>query len=497
MVRRIFDHANGISIVSAAWRASLWLAAVMLLAGSARAAETKPAAKNELRATYIGSMELDEEASPIFYPFGVFVDRTRDEVYVLDSKSRITIYNSNLIPVATIGRGSGVVCPASVAVDEAGNVYVAQSPGRGVNNGRITILDACLRPSRQVFFSGFPKAESFSPQRIAVMKDGRIVVTGSGVRGAVVMEPNGKQWLLDPTANYSEEAPNYSDVSVDDYGNLYLISEELGCIYVFNPQLQEIRHFGMKGGSAGKLSRPQGIAPDVRRGLFYVIDYMRHSLSVFGADGKYVAEFGGLGLGPGWFQFPKDCDVDSTGRVYVADTFNHRVQGLDMAMVPVVAQLVVKPGKGSFKGLPHIDSQPKQPQEDQVEAPSAPAEPTSSIPQAGDLPEIQETSLPTPPAATPSAPAEPTPSIPQAGELPEVQETPLPTPPTATPSAPAEPRSERPEGRPRLMSPVKPSPVEPSAPISSGSSEPPVSPSPIPPEASPSDPVIAPPPLTE
>jgi DNA-binding beta-propeller fold protein YncE len=57
-----------------------------------------------------------------------------------------------------------------------------------------------------------------------------------------------------------------------------------------------------------------------------VVDYMRHTVSVYDKEGKYLFEFGGLGYGEGWLQYPKDIAVDSTGRIFVADTFNNRIE---------------------------------------------------------------------------------------------------------------------------------------------------------------------------
>ncbi|MDP2766476.1 MAG: hypothetical protein Q8O41_03360, partial [Candidatus Methanoperedens sp.] len=84
--------------------------------------------------------------------------------------------------------------------------------------------------------------------------------------------------------------------------------------------------FGEKGGSTGKLSRPQAVGIDNRNGRMYVVDYMRHTISAYDRDGKYLFEFGGLGWGEGWFQYPKDISVDLIGKVLIADTFNNRVE---------------------------------------------------------------------------------------------------------------------------------------------------------------------------
>jgi len=47
---------------------------------------------------------------------------------------------------------------------------------------------------------------------------------------------------------------------------------------------------------------------------------------VFDADGNYVTQFGSEGLEPGQFDEPVGIAIDSNNMVYVADTWNQRVQ---------------------------------------------------------------------------------------------------------------------------------------------------------------------------
>lgn len=51
----------------------------------------------------------------------------------------------------------------------------------------------------------------------------------------------------------------------------------------------------------------------------------------FSATGKYEFEWGRPGTGPGEFDLPHAIDVDSAGRVYVADRTNARVQVFNSA----------------------------------------------------------------------------------------------------------------------------------------------------------------------
>jgi hypothetical protein len=125
-----------------------------------------------------------------------------------------------------------------------------------------------------------------------------------------------------------------SDLTTDSDGHLYLLSEETGKVYVYGADDELLFSFGKKGGSAGKLSRPRGLALDEKKRCVYVVDYMRHTILVYDLSGRFLFEFGGMGTAPRWFNFPTDITVDAQGRVIVADLFNQRVQVLELEFPP-------------------------------------------------------------------------------------------------------------------------------------------------------------------
>ena len=61
-------------------------------------------------------------------------------------------------------------------------------------------------------------------------------------------------------------------------------------------------------------------------GKIYVADTNNHRVQVFDSDGEHLGNIGSEGSGNGQFQFPRGIEVDSLGTVYVADTNNRRVQ---------------------------------------------------------------------------------------------------------------------------------------------------------------------------
>ncbi len=77
-----------------------------------------------------------------------------------------------------------------------------------------------------------------------------------------------------------------------------------------------------------QLRRPEGIAVD-RDGNLWVADYGRDRVVKLGPDGRLLASVGSHGSSLGEFVGPKGVTADlSTGKIYVADTGNARIQRL-------------------------------------------------------------------------------------------------------------------------------------------------------------------------
>jgi predicted membrane-bound mannosyltransferase/DNA-binding beta-propeller fold protein YncE len=92
--------------------------------------------------------------------------------------------------------------------------------------------------------------------------------------------------------------------------------------------------FGSQGADPGQLQNPRGIkvSPD---GYVYVADAGNHRIQKFTAAGQFVAAWGQqstveteAGVARG-FNEPWDVAVAPDGGIYVADTWNHRIQKLD------------------------------------------------------------------------------------------------------------------------------------------------------------------------
>jgi sugar lactone lactonase YvrE len=91
------------------------------------------------------------------------------------------------------------------------------------------------------------------------------------------------------------------------------------------------------GVNPGQWNLPRGIARDAE-GNFYVVDTANFRVQKFDPEGTFILSFGSRGNGDGQFNpysdeaigsGPGGIAVDAQGNVYVADTWNHRIQKFD------------------------------------------------------------------------------------------------------------------------------------------------------------------------
>ena len=82
--------------------------------------------------------------------------------------------------------------------------------------------------------------------------------------------------------------------------------------------------FGKAGRGKGQFDGVYGVACD-STGKVYVTDFGNHRVQVFTAEGKFLRKFGRRGEGRGELNSPHGITVDTNDLVYVSEYSNHRV----------------------------------------------------------------------------------------------------------------------------------------------------------------------------
>jgi hypothetical protein len=65
------------------------------------------------------------------------------------------------------------------------------------------------------------------------------------------------------------------------------------------------------------------------QGRLFVADSCNHRIQVFSADGKWLASYGSAGSGKGQMSYPYDVRVDNAGFQFVCEFGNSRIQVFD------------------------------------------------------------------------------------------------------------------------------------------------------------------------
>jgi DNA-binding beta-propeller fold protein YncE len=261
-------------------------------------------------------------------PSGVAVSPSGDRIYVSQSEgSRVGIvFDAGGTKVGTMAppesTGTDHV-PVYLAIDPlTSEVYVSDRLA-----GAIYIYDR--DGAYQRTFTLAEPRPGWQPLGLAFDAKGTLYVTDlSGPfqkvividRAAVVVRTLGESSKL--------SFPN--GVAVDGAGNVYVSDSNNGRLLMFGTDGQVRAQVG-RGSGQGNLGLPRGTAVD-GSGRIFVADSTGQGVFVYRAPGgddrrlAYRGFIGGEGVSDGLFEYPNSVAIDARGRVYVADTFNDRVQ---------------------------------------------------------------------------------------------------------------------------------------------------------------------------
>jgi DNA-binding beta-propeller fold protein YncE len=206
--------------------------------------------------------------------------------------------------------------PSRLAVDAAGNVYVAD-PALGqvivrAPNGRILTR-----------FGGLER-----PISVAVANGGTIYV-GDARAGSVTGFDREWRPILQLGQGPGEfRQPN--DLAVDAATeNLYVADTAAHLIKVYTAAGGFVRSFGGHGSTEGLFNFPVAVFVDAPAHQVLVADQLNYRIQVFDTEGTFLSCFGSQGSDPGQFNMLQGVSTDQQGRIYAADAVEGRVQVLD------------------------------------------------------------------------------------------------------------------------------------------------------------------------
>jgi DNA-binding beta-propeller fold protein YncE len=260
-------------------------------------------------------------------PSGVAVSSSGDRIYVAQSAGDRTV-----IVFDAGGNKVGATAPPDSGTDHA-PVYLAVDPLTSevyVSDrlaGTIYIYDRDGAYQRELTLA-VPRP-GWQPLGLAFDAKGNLYVTDlSGPYQKVLVIDRTAQVVRTLGENEKLNFPN--GIAVDGAGNVYVSDSSNGRLLVFDASGTVRAQVG-RGTGQGNLGLPRGLAID-GQGHVFVADATGQGVFVYRVPSDessrpdYLGYFGGEGVADGKFQYPNSVAIDARGRVYVADTFNDRVQ---------------------------------------------------------------------------------------------------------------------------------------------------------------------------
>jgi sugar lactone lactonase YvrE len=210
--------------------------------------------------------------------------------------------------------------PYGMAVDSKGNLYIADG-----KVGAIFVFNTETKELRMI--KNGVQAHFGDIIGLAMDDSDRLFVSDTKLHRITVFDKDHKaegvinQGLIDP-----------GGMAIDNENRfLYVADPGLDQVLVYDAdKLTLIRKMGTAGKKHsltenGQFSAPTNVAVDADANL-YVADTFNNRVEIFDADGNFIRAWGKSGDRPGYFSRPKGLAVDSDGHVWVADAVQDILQ---------------------------------------------------------------------------------------------------------------------------------------------------------------------------
>ena len=266
-------------------------------------------------------------------PLGVAVDE-RGQIIIAETGGHcISIYSSGK-KIRSFGRKGSVPGqfqdPCGVAVDRAGNILIVDG-----GNHRIQKFTADGKFIASVGSRGDKPLQFSSPVGIGISLCEKVYIGDRSNHRVQILNPDLTFCTSFGSMGSGDgQFLNPWDVTFDSRGNVYVADSGNHCIQVFAEDGRFLRKFGTRGGRDGDLNWPASVAIDADDVVYVaevgitstIAERGNHRISLFSSEGHFLRSFGSQGAGPGQFDKPFGIAIDKEGLVYVCDNNNYRLQ---------------------------------------------------------------------------------------------------------------------------------------------------------------------------
>ncbi|MBE0474221.1 SMP-30/gluconolactonase/LRE family protein [Rhodoferax sp.] len=277
-------------------------------------------------------------------PMGLAVSEDGKRLYVADY-TQLAVFGFDFEKKSFLkigGPSAPLGGPMGVALDGAGNIYVAESFKKGVG-----VFDPTGKPLNFITDPTMNRpvglAIDIPRGKLYVVDSGRVDTEEHRIK---IFDLQGK--LLGKIGNQIGDVegsflfPTF--ISVDAKGNVYVADTLNSRVQMFDPDGKFVQIFGKRGTAPGQFDKPKGVATDTF-GNVYVADAAWSNVQIFNPKGQILMFFAGRGTYPGLMQNPTAMTIDRQNRIYVSDGINQRVNVYQLVNTKAEDNQATEPAK--------------------------------------------------------------------------------------------------------------------------------------------------------
>jgi len=266
-----------------------------------------------------------------FRPVDLGIDSKRNLYVLMPEKGKIVKYSPQGKKLQDIdcdidGRNF-ILKAVGIEVDEKGDIYITESAEHSIkkfdNNEKILISFGSHGGGRGQFDFAEGIASDESGQiYIADSKNARVqILKISGNSKPAIISEEKTPLILDYYSAVRSKEGVVDIYSIPGKG-FYALSDQEKHLFVSTDQGSQ---FGIRGVNPGEFNKPKAIAVTLT-GKMFIADSGNNRVQILNEDNVSSYQFGNLGKKAGQFSKPKGIAINSKGEVYVADTNNNRIQ---------------------------------------------------------------------------------------------------------------------------------------------------------------------------
>lgn len=248
-------------------------------------------------------------------PIAMARDEKSGDLIVTSSESgEVVVLDKNGALVKRLGMDAGLVSPYGVAIDGKGRIYVSE-----VRSGLLKILSPSGTLVEEIDLSR-RLGKAIAPGRITLDKNGLISIADLNNNEILLFNSQGDFVRSLGAFDYLQKAGAVGD------GRIIGLSAQGKAVQVFSREGALLNAFGEHGDSVERnMSFPTAFTVD-SKGRLWIADAFQHRLKVFSLDGKFLFNFGRMEEAAGGFFFPVDLCFDGTGKLFVLEKGANRIQ---------------------------------------------------------------------------------------------------------------------------------------------------------------------------